>query len=60
MCVMSMHLVSQILAEHDLIVCSSVFLLVSEKSLSGLYMGMGMDNAFRNPEINSWSCMDYV
>lgn len=34
--VMSIRRVSQMLAEHDLMVCSSVSFLVSEKSLSGL------------------------
>ena len=34
--VMSIRQMSQMLAEYDLMVCSSVFFLVSEKSLSGL------------------------
>ena len=34
--VLSIRRVSQMLAEHDLMVCLSVFFLVSEKSLSGL------------------------
>lgn len=48
--VMSIYLVSQILVEHDIVVRSSIFLLVSEIPVSR--MGTGVDGAFRNSEVN--------
>lgn len=57
--VLSICLVSQLPAEHDLVVCSSVFLLASEKSLISR-RDVGVDNAFRNLEINSWSYVGFV
>ena len=47
--VMSICLVSQILVEHDIVVCSSVFLLVSEIPVS--HIDTGVDNAFRSSKI---------
>lgn len=48
--VMSICLVSQILVEHDIVVRSSIFLLVIEIPVSR--MGTGVDGAFRNSEVN--------
>lgn len=48
--VMSICLVSQILVEHDTVVCSSVFLLVSEIPIN--HMDTEVDDAFRSSEMN--------
>lgn len=50
MSVMSICLVSQILVEHDTVVCSSVFLLVSEIPIN--HMDTEVDDAFRSSEMN--------
>lgn len=48
--VMSICLVSGILIECGIVVCSSIFLLVSEIPIS--HMDTGVDDAFRSSKIN--------